>query len=89
MADETEIQAVWEKGYEILGLDPKVWQKDSMGNKIKRDEHGKTTKHGWEIDHIEPTSKGGADTLENKQPLQWEENRRKSSKPFSYKDAIL
>ncbi len=87
MADQQEINDVWAKGIIIPSYDPKVWRHDSKGNPIKKDEYGKTTKHGWEIDHMIPTSKGGPDTLENKQPLQWEENRRKANK--DYEDTIF
>ncbi len=86
---DNEVQKVWEKGYEISGLDRKVWQEDSMGNKIKRDEYGnRDSDYGWEIDHIHPKSKGGGDELSNLQPLQWEANMKKSDE-IDWKNALL
>jgi 5-methylcytosine-specific restriction endonuclease McrA len=45
---------------------------------MQRYAYGTETEYGWEIDHIRPVSDGGADDLENLQPLQWENNRYKS-----------
>lgn len=76
--------AVWEKG-EIVPdqdgqhWDKSVWRYDKCKMPIKYSEHGNTeSKYGWEIDHINPTAKGGQTVLDNLQPLQWENNRKKS-----------
>ena len=80
MTSKKEIDAVWKKGNKIDGKPPKVYRTDSLGNIIKYDLYGKKRVQGWEIDHIIPTAKGGKDTLKNKQPLQWEANRRKGTR---------
>lgn len=72
------IDAVWNKGRTIPNYDQNTWRYDTCGNPMKYSEHGNTNSdHGWEIDHIHPVSKGGTDALNNLQPLQWDNNRRK------------
>ncbi len=76
-AEDLKLQ-VWAKGRPIQGYDPVLWRRDSCGRAMKYTEHGNTSsEYGWEIDHIYPTSLGGADTLDNLQPLNWKNNRRK------------
>ena len=66
-----------EKGNIIEKYDPNVWRRDACDHAIKFEEHGKTSEHGWEIDHIKPQAKEGSDDLTNLQPLYWETNRTK------------
>lgn len=82
--DEKTKLAVWAKGKIVPDKDgnhwsPSEWRYDICGQPIKYSEHGNVnSKHGWEIDHIKPSSKGGNDSIDNLQPLQWENNRAKS-----------
>jgi len=70
---------VWNKATMVPGYDPMMYRKDTCGAWMQRDKHGETTVggYGWEVDHILPVNKGGSDVLENLQPLQWQNNRRK------------
>lgn len=79
-ADETTKRAVWAKGAVIEGFNPLVWRRDICGHAIKYDLYGQTVEFGWEIDHIRPVARGGADTIANYQPLFWENNRTKGDK---------
>lgn len=82
----TTIDAVWNKGHMVPNYSPEVWRYDICGMPIKYTDYGRTDSlYGWEIDHIMPVSRGGSDTFDNLQPLQWESNRRKGDIfPWAY-----
>ena len=77
---DEKIQQVWEKGEAIPKFDSRMWRYDDYGNAIKRGEYGLQTKHGWNVDHIEPQSKGGGDALSNLRPLHWKNNAAKQDR---------
>ncbi|MBF0557092.1 MAG: HNH endonuclease [Nitrospirae bacterium] len=80
--DTATIQAVWEKGAVIPGINPNRRRKDSRGTWIDRDGYGVRIANGtgWEIDHIDPAARGDIDDLDNLQPLQWENDRDKGDR---------
>jgi hypothetical protein len=72
------VDAVWNKGRVIQGYSPLEWRHDMCGAPMRYTDHGSAnSQYGWEVDHIRPVASGGGDELENLQPLQWENNRRK------------
>jgi len=78
-----EINAVWAKGRPIPGFSPDIWRWDSHGSVIRRSDYGDcNSEYGWEIDHIWPASLLGSEGLENKQPLNWRNNRSKGDNVY-------
>jgi hypothetical protein len=66
---------VWKKGRVVS----KDFNFDKYKRLIKYSEYGnRNSKFGWEINHIKPVSKGGADEVHNLQPLHWENSISKS-----------
>jgi hypothetical protein len=69
--DEATVEAVWSRA--PLSSDHPPMRVDAYGALIWRGGYGNTnSKFGWEIGHRRPLANGGADELENLQPLQWE-----------------
>lgn len=76
--NEGTIQAVWEKANVVEGYNPEIWRQDFAGAWMRRDLYGTNQAFGWEIDHLNPQSKGGNDSIGNLNPLHWQNNRRKA-----------
>lgn len=73
-----EIIAVWCKAQVVPGFDAAILRKDGCRAWIAFNEYGNTnSQHGWEVDHIIAVANGGADSLNNLQPLNWRNNRAK------------
>jgi 5-methylcytosine-specific restriction endonuclease McrA len=71
---------VWEKGHTVQNCDKSQWRKDDADAWIQYSDYGNTDSiYGWEIDHITSLDHKGEDILSNVRPLQWENNRAKSS----------
>ncbi|HRG63851.1 MAG TPA: HNH endonuclease signature motif containing protein [Burkholderiales bacterium] len=76
---EQEKINVWNKGAIVAGYDSTKYRKDQCDAWMIYNEYGnRSSVFGWEIDHISPNSSGGADTLSNLRPLQWQNNVDKS-----------
>ena len=79
MAKHTQefLDSVWEKGRKVKGHSPNTWRKDQCGAWIKKSDHGdRDSQFGWEVDRI---TAGGAYSLTNCRPLQWENNVSKGN----------
>lgn len=74
---QDEIQMVWNSARELPNNPPALWRQDACNKPIYRHSYGALTKYGWEIDHVQPVSRGGEDYLYNLQALQWFVNRSK------------
>ena len=75
---EKTINNVWNKGKVIPDYSPDIWRWDICGKVMNLPEFGnRDSKHGWEIDHINPVSNGGTDIADNLQPLYWKDNADK------------
>jgi len=68
---------IWEKAKKIRGQDPTKYRRDPYGKPMYKDSYGKSSKMGWEIDHIKPKARGGSDAARNLQALNTGTNRSK------------
>lgn len=71
----------------LLGLDDKtiawinvapadvMFALDCDGRVIRREDYGKLTEYGWEIDHAHPTALGGSGHHTNLRARHWRGNR--------------
>ena len=71
---------MWEKAMPIPGMDPAKFRKDAYGNTLSYDQYGMNCDMGWDIDHIEPASRGGSDDIQNLQALKTSVNRQKGDR---------
>jgi 5-methylcytosine-specific restriction endonuclease McrA len=76
--DEHTLFRIWLKSKEVPGTNGVDVRLDRYGNLMRFSQYGKTTEHGWEVDHRVPDSWGGPSDLSNLQPLHWQANRQKS-----------
>lgn len=82
------INEIWQKGAEVPGYNSDIFRQDSCGAWIMKNQFGKETKFGWEIDHILPVSKGGNDDLVNLRPMHYLNNRSKGEDYLGYRSAV-
>nr|WP_317054348.1 HNH endonuclease domain-containing protein [Roseovarius sp. W115]MDV2927891.1 HNH endonuclease domain-containing protein [Roseovarius sp. W115] len=73
-------QHVWNKARPVKGKNPNLYRRDSQGNVIYKPAYNRSSRMGWQVDHIWPRSKGGSDAGRNLQALQTSANKRKSNK---------
>ena len=79
MPTKSQIESVWNKARPIRGKDLGRYRQDPYGNPMYRSLYGKSSKMGWEVDHIKPISKGGSSGIKNLQALNTSVNREKGS----------
>lgn len=83
--DENLIEAVWRKGCTVPGNNPNVWRKDVCGAWMKREDYdNRNSEYGWQIDHINPASRGGSHDIENLRPLHWLTNESRQNQMEDY-----
>lgn len=74
-------RAVWNKWALAEWYNKDIVRKDIFWSLIEFNKYwNRNSIYGWEIDHIIPTDKWWTDNLINLQPLQWENNIKKSNK---------
>ena len=77
MTTQDQNDKVWDNAKKVRGKDPDKYRQDPYGNPIYKASYGKPSEMGWEVDHIEPRSKGGSDATRNLQALNTSVNRGK------------
>lgn len=74
---KSEKDKLWDKAKKIPGKNPNLYRKDPYDIEIYKPAYGKNSPKGWDIDHIKPKSKGGSESIRNKQALSAKVNRKK------------
>lgn len=54
---ESELDTIWEKGFEISGYNKDKYRLDAADAMMQRDKYGEEGLYGWEVDHIFPKAK--------------------------------
>ena len=70
---------VWEKAATIRGRDPHDYRRAPSGEVMSYAQYGKSARGGWEVDHINPKSRGGSDGIRNLQAMDTKTNRSKGN----------
>lgn len=83
-----EIEGAWEKGIIDPYNDPNIFRKDYAGAWIQKDQHGKHSVYGWEVDHRNPLSNGGTYNPKNLEPLHWQNNKTKGDDYPHWKTSV-
>lgn len=74
-------RTVWNKASTVPGYDPNFVRRDDLGYIIQWEDYGdRSSRYGWEFDHIVPASRGGSDLLFNIRPLNWMANVTRGNK---------
>ena len=79
MVSKNQKNKLWDNAKKIRGKNPDLYRQDPQGNTMYKPSYGKTSKMGWELDHIKPESKGGSDATVNLQALKTKTNRKKGN----------
>lgn len=77
MATKTQIENARNNAKTIRGKAPETHRQDPYGITMYKSSYGKVSPMGWEVDHIQPRSKGGSDATRNLQAMNTSVNRSK------------
>ena len=80
MATKKQKDVAWDNASKVRSKNPDTWRRDTYGNLIRKGSYGTNGGFGWEVDHINPKSKGGSDSSKNIQALNTKKNRSLSNK---------
>ncbi|WP_083202390.1 HNH endonuclease signature motif containing protein [Stappia indica] len=68
-------EQVWRKARFSIFTGPAEYATDDYGKLLRRQDYGdRSSRYGWEIDHIVPKALGGTDDLSNLRPLHCSSN---------------